>query len=205
MSYNDKKCPACGESYYGGVCDKCGYIHIIMPNTVPKSLQDMLNEQVQVIKQRCLCDKRAQNQIEELRGELDKANKEAQGQIEKLKEELAKAGSARKSDLRGVVVIEDTKLSVKKILPIYEGENTYGTNQDQGTHINLRWLVLGYKFKPVHFKIKTSDDGLLFENLSGEECYKEGILYVRSEYLRENQVVKYNDGRFEITVSEINN
>lgn len=87
--------------------------------------------------------------------------------------------------LRGVVVIEDIRNDIRAAFPVYDGTNSYGSKPDSGLHQQLKFTIRGYIFNPVHFTIRTSDDGIIFEPGAGVEVYHNGKKIRSGVYARQ--------------------
>lgn len=87
--------------------------------------------------------------------------------------------------LRGVVVIEDIRNDIRAALPIYAGSNSYGSKPDSGLHQQIKFSIRGYSFNPVHFTIRTSDNGIIFEPGAGVEVYHNGKMIRSGVYARQ--------------------
>lgn len=120
-----------------------------------------------------------QNQeIADLKRSLDDANR-------KLKDTTPPA-------LRGLLVIYDIYKN-RKVLPIYFGDNTYGSTPTKGTHQEIRSNINGFSFSPLHFRIRAGANALIMLPLAG------GIQNQKKELLPANGEYINNDSEFTIS------
>lgn len=130
--------------------------------------------------------------------ETDNLNSE----IANLKEQLQQSASVPQSPLCGVVMVEDVRNDVRTALPIYDGTNTYGSNPDNGMHHQIRLLVRGVSFRPVHFTVRTSPKGLVFEAAAGATITQNGLIAASAVYARMSDKFMI-ENRIRISVSQI--
>lgn len=130
--------------------------------------------------------------------ETDNLNSE----IANLKEQLQQSASVPQSRLCGVVMVEDVPNDVRTALPIYDGTNTYGSNPDSGMHHQIRLLVRGVSFRPVHFTVRTSPKGLIFEAAADVTITQNGLIITSAVYARMSDKFMI-DNRIRVSVSQI--
>lgn len=88
--------------------------------------------------------------------ELSKKMSEAQLEIDRLKTELK---SNSNSVLLGIVSIKNKATNVLSYLPVYKGENTYGSMADDGQkHHQIKMRVRGDVLKPKMFSVQIDNN-----------------------------------------------
>lgn len=197
---NKNRCPACEAELVGNICEKCGYVLLIFPEKVPDSVAKMEKERITVIKKRLADVAELERRIASKTRETNDLN----STIANLKEKLQQSAFVPQSSLCGVVMIEDVRNDVRTVLPIYDGTNTYGSNPDSGMHHQIRLLARGISFLPVHFTVRASPKGLVFEAAAGVTITtKNGRLITASAvYARMSDNFMIGD-RIRISVSQI--
>lgn len=122
-------------------------------------------------------NKRLKSEINELNNvistQLSEMNR-LRSSLSELKRQLWDAENTPKNELRGIVIIEDVRHSIRAAFPVYDGTNTYGSNPDLGLHHQIKFIVRGYTFNPVHFSVRTTQKGLVFEPFQGVEAFQNG-------------------------------
>lgn len=211
-----KKCCVCGSEMSNGICSNCGYVNIIFPSVVPNSILKMEAERVEVMKKRLAEETQNKRKIEEevnqTRQKIDNLSQqlsESQKHIEKLKCEnsdlkssLTQVSSVSQTPLKGVVIIEDIRHSIRTAFPVYEGVNTYGTNSGSENHHQIKFNVRGYTFLPVHFTICSRPKGLTIKAAPGVEFYQNGGATNSEVYARQFDNFMFGD-RIKVNISEI--
>lgn len=171
-------CPVCGQEFSGAVCDRCGWVHINMPEKVDVRVEDFQRRRLQAHK----------HAYESLRREVDAMEsklKSADGKLDELmlkdnerlaytakieirnvnlEEELNKARQlveeykqkaveAAKVEpgkkLKGIALITGDESRTRMFLPVYEGMNTYGSNPTDAAGQHFKITML---FRGLKFK-----------------------------------------------------
>lgn len=115
---------------------------------------------------------------------------ELENKINSVKEDLIREQNLRKitkekADIKGIVLIESLKYKIRTMLPIYDGINTYGSTESNGSHHKISLLVRGYEFKPKHFSIENSAKGMILTGLDGVSIKHNGIETDSKKYVRQ--------------------
>lgn len=139
---------------------------------------------------------RKNSEIEEKKSEISKKKLEIEEknteiaemkrQLFALHSELETAKSTPSSPLRGIVILEDIKNDVKAAFPVYEGSNTYGSKPDSGNHHQIKFIIRGYTFSPVHFTVSTRPNGLQLEVSPGVDIRQNGRIIQNAVYARQS-------------------
>ena len=91
--------------------------------------------------------------------ELFKKMSEAQLEIDRLKTELK---SNSNSVLLGIVSLKNKVTNVLSYLPVYKGENTYGSMADDGkNHHQIKMRVRGEVLKPKMFSVQINNNAAI--------------------------------------------
>ncbi len=156
------------------------------------------------------------NRISSLEQDIAKAERKVSDQqlahyteVTKIREQLQSSQSevqelkrGQSQQLKGIVMIEDKRNDTRTMLPVYEGNNSYGTNPDNGLHHQIKFQVRGFSFHPVQFYIRTSAKGLILESASGVEMTQNGGVVRSGVYARQSDNFMFGD-RIRINISQI--
>lgn len=149
--------------------------------------------------------KKYQSEISNLQSQLSRkstAVANLTAELTAVKIQLRKASLAPQNPLKGVVMIEDVKNSIRSMLPVYEGSNSYGSNPDNGLHHQIKFQVRGFSFLPIHFIVKTSTKGLIIEAAPGVEILQNGGTIRSGVYARQSDNFML-ENRIRINISPI--
>ncbi len=158
-----------------------------LSNKISSLEQDIENAERNASSQQSSYDR----EISNLRHQLESA----QTEVQRMKSEPAQ-------QLKGIVMIEDKRNDTRTMLPIFDGNNSYGTNPDSGLHHQIKFQVRGFSFNPVHFYIRTSSKGLILEPSSGVEMTQNGGVIRSGVYARQSDNFMFGD-RIRINITQI--
>ncbi len=189
-------CPVCGQEFTGSICERCGWVHINMPEKVDVRVEDFQRRRLEAHKKAYTASLNRLSAMEKetteiakdaasqaldannLRGELKKAEDknrrlendlaEVRQMLEDYRHKILEAKSAAPAHkLKGIALITGEESRTRMFLPVYEGMNTYGSAESDGKkHFKITMLFRGLKFKPQHFAIETYGERLVFHDLS---------------------------------------
>lgn len=117
-------------------------------------------------------------------------------------EKLIQLSETPTKTLKGVVIIEDIRHSTRAAFPVYEGVNTYGSNPDKDSHCQIKFIVRGFRFLPVHFSVRTSAKGLILAGEQGANIYQNGGLIKSGVYARQADTFMLDD-KVRINITQI--
>lgn len=110
--------------------------------------------------------------------ELVREKERLRKEISRLRAEVSSLSSRPEAALTGVVIIEDVRHDIRVGLPVFDGVNTYGSDPDKSNngahHHQIRFVIRGYSFRPVHFTVRSSAKGLVLEAAPGVELFQNG-------------------------------
>lgn len=158
-----------------------------LSNKISSLEQDIENAERKASRQQSSYDR----EISNLRHQLESAQTEAQ----RLKNEPAQ-------QLKGIVMIEDKRNDTRTMLPIFDGNNSYGTNPDNGLHHQIKFQVRGFSFQPIQFFIRTSTKGLILESAPNVEMTQNGGIVRSGVYARQSDNFMFGD-RIRINITQI--
>ena len=171
-------CPVCGQEFSGAVCDRCGWVHINMPNKVDVRVEDFQRRRLQAHKHAYEASRRevaamesklksADDKLDELRlkAEEQKASAikadlrnmsleeeldKARKLVEEYKQKAAEAAKVKpENKLKGIALITGDESRTRMFLPVYEGMNTYGSNPTDEARQHFKITML---FRGLKFK-----------------------------------------------------
>ena len=207
------KCPICGidnlpTNYY---CCQCGWeFKVLLTNdsiyaSNEKKRENKLREYINKLKENGSSDDLLKKNILKLTKELEQANRKV-GDLETTINDL-KLSSAEKdaeiSDLkkkaigmvtsRPIVAIMSltSRLSkVTKYLPIYEGVNTFGTDESAGKHQKINIRLRDRSIKPQHFSVECSEDRLAIFPIDRSKVLCDGVeVTTKGKYVQPQNVI----------------
>lgn len=149
--------------------------------------------------------RKSQSRITDLENQVSRKNAEIKSmssELEGVKRQLNQASLNPDYKLQGIVMIEDKRNDTRTMLPVYEGNNSYGTNPDNGLHHQIKFQVRGFSFLPVHFYIRTSVKGLILEPCSGVEMTQNGGIVRSGVYARQSDNFMFGD-RIRINITQV--
>lgn len=149
--------------------------------------------------------RRFQSRISDLESLITIKNAEVKSissELEDAKHRLTHFSSNPDNKLKGIVMIEDRRNDTRTMLPVYEGNNSYGTNPDDGLHHQIKFQVRGFSFRPTHFFIRTSPKGLILESAPGVEMTQNGGIVRSGVYARQSDNFMFED-RIRINITQI--
>lgn len=208
------KCPVCGNSVSGNVCDKCGWMRLVFPAEAPELLKSFNSEYTETLKRINKTKADSVKKINELEKSASASDEEisrlvaekkaAQNKISNLereKEELLKElrESKEHSDQVLVGVVEVLYAPTEKFvfIPIFEGTNTYGTDESSGLHhkVKMRMINDPDVLQPRHFSAyRNSSDGRMYvAPVNGATVYYNGSLLKSPHMVKFSDVIKIND------------
>lgn len=160
---------------------------IQLSNKISSLEQNIENTDRNVSSQKSSFDR----EISNLRHQLESA----QTEVQRLKNEHAQ-------QLKGIVMIEDKRNDTRTMLPIFDGNNSYGTNPDNGMHHQIKFQVRGFSFQPIQFFIRTSTKGLILESAPNVEMTQNGGVVRSGVYARQSDNFMLGD-RIRINITQI--
>lgn len=194
------KCPVCANPVSGNVCNHCGWMRLLFPAEVPASLKSLNSEYVETLKK----VNQAHSTTEKRKNELEQSVKASNEKISRLaaeKEEVLNKlkDTERKSDtlLVGVVEVEYAPTGKYVFIPIFDGFNSYGTEDSHDIHhkIKIRMINDPDILRPKHFyAYKNPSDGRMYvAPINGAELFYNGTLLKSPHMVKFSDVVKIND------------
>lgn len=149
--------------------------------------------------------RKTQSRITDMENQVNRKNAEIKSilsELEGVKRQLNQSALTPDYKLHGIVMIEDKRNDTRTMLPVYEGNNSYGTNPDNGLHHQIRFQIRGFSFLPVQFYIRTSSKGLILEPASGVEMTQNGGIVRSGVYARQSDNFMFGD-RIRINITQI--
>ena len=126
-----------------------------------KKLQEQIGDYLNQITQR----KTEKDEWKSKCDQLSKELSEKQNEIEGLKAELK---NNQGSQLLGIVSIKNKVTNVLTYLPVFTGENTYGTDKEEGqNHHQIKMRVRGDVLKPKMFSVQIDNDRAIVYPIDG--------------------------------------
>lgn len=150
-------------------------------------------------------ERKLELEISTLQSLLNQKKSEVQllsSELKDVKKQLSDISAVSRNPLKGIVMLEDIRNDIRCILPIFEGENSYGSNPDKGMHQQIKFKVRGFMFKPIHFIIRTSIKGLILESFRGVDIFQNGRVVQRGVYARQSDNFILDD-RIRLNISQI--
>lgn len=130
-----------------------------------------------------------ENEKADLQSSLNNIMRRHEKETDQLKEDLRQARIKSEnqplSPIKGIVILEDVRHGIRTGFPVYEGNNTYGSNPSSEKHQQIKFIVRGYTFNGVHFSVRTSPKGLILEAAPGVEISHNGMRITTGVYARQ--------------------
>lgn len=208
------KCPVCGNSVSGDVCPQCGWIRLVFPAEAPESLKSFNAMYTETLKKINKTNLDSAKKISELEKSVSTSDEEVTrlvaekkvaqntiSELEREKEKLLKQlqESKEHSDqvLVGVVEVMYAPTEKYVFIPIFEGANTYGSEETSGLHhkVKMRMINDPDVLQPRHFSVyRNSSDGRMYvAPVNGAKIYYNGSLLKSPHMVKFSDVIKLND------------